>query len=94
MGHGCGKAIEKPECLDELLEYAHILSEPFRHARVDFYITDRITFGEITFTNGAGFDKFSSYEFDRMMGDLGDGRLTMLLAEHWFDSICADAELA
>ena len=25
---------------------------------------------------------------DRMMGDLGDGRLTMLLAEHWFDSIC------
>ena len=69
MGHGCGKAIEKPECLDELLEYAHILSEPFRHARVDFYITDRITFGEITFTNGAGFDKFSSYEFDRMMGD-------------------------
>ena len=60
----------RPECLDELLKYATILSKPFHHARTDFYIVDnRIYFGEITFTNGAGFDKFSSYDFDLMLGN-------------------------
>lgn len=61
--------IKRPECLNKLLEYASILSAPFRHARVDFYIVrNRIFFGEITFTNGAGFDRFSSYSFDYIMG--------------------------
>lgn len=62
--------IEKPECLNELLGYARKLSEPFLHARVDFYINDnKIIFGEITFTNGAGFDRIRPREFDRQMGD-------------------------
>ena len=65
-----GRKIEKPECLAELLEYARRLSKPFIHARVDFYIVkDKIYFGEITFTNGAGFDRCSSYEFDLKMGN-------------------------
>ena len=65
-----GRKIEKPECLAELLEYARKLSKPFIHARVDFYIVkDKIYFGEITFTNGAGFDRCSSYEFDLKMGN-------------------------
>lgn len=72
-GMGCpvsGREIEKPECLAELLEYARKLSKPFIHARVDFYIVkDKIYFGEITFTNGAGFDRCSSYEFDKWLGD-------------------------
>lgn len=60
---------EKPGCLNELLLYARKLSAPFLHARVDFYITnDKIYFGEITFTNGAGFDKFSNYDFDKRLG--------------------------
>lgn len=64
-----GRDIEKPECLDRLVEYARSLSNPFIHARVDFYIVkDKIYFGEITFTNGAGFDKCSSYEFDEWLG--------------------------
>lgn len=66
-----GRIIEKPVCLEEMLEYAAKLSAPFRHARVDLYIVrEKIYFGEITFTNGAGFDKFSSYDFDLMLGDL------------------------
>ena len=71
MGHGFGnKDIKKPECLEEMLDYARKLSKPFYHARVDFYIVDGKTiFGEVTFTNGAGFDHFSSYEFDLKMGD-------------------------
>lgn len=72
-GMGCpvsGRNIEKPSCLSKLLMYASKLSEPFYHARVDFYIVNsQIIFGEITFTNGAGFDRFSSYEFDLMMGE-------------------------
>ncbi len=42
----------------------------FDHARVDFYvIDDEPVFGEITFTNGAGFDRFQPYEFDLAMGE-------------------------
>ena len=71
MGHGCSNyKIKRPDCLPQLLEYAHRLSLPFLHARVDFYIVyNQIIFGEITFTNGAGFDRFSSYEFDLEMGN-------------------------
>lgn len=60
---------ESPSCLKDLQRYASMLSEPFKHARVDFYIVkDRIIFGEITFTNGAGFDRFSSHSFDLLVG--------------------------
>lgn len=60
----------KPDKLNELLEYARILSKYFNHARVDFYIIDRkIYFGEITFTTGAGFNRIKPYSFDVEMGD-------------------------
>ena len=64
-----GRDFERPNCLSDLLTYSEKLSNKFLHARVDFYIVEeKIFFGEITFTNGAGFDRFSSYEFDLMMG--------------------------
>lgn len=74
MGYHCsGRDFEKPKVLDELLEYARKLSKPFLHARVDFYIAgNKVIFGEITFTNGAGFDRFSTYEFDLYMGNMLD----------------------
>ena len=74
MGYHCsGRDFEKPKVLDELLEYARKLSKPFLHARVDFYIAgNKVIFGEITFTNGAGFDRFSTYEFDLEMGNMLD----------------------
>lgn len=51
-----------------MLSEARVLSEDFLHARVDFYIVDnKLVFGEITFTNRAGFDKISPYEFDLEM---------------------------
>lgn len=63
--------IPRPSVLDELLQYAEKLSRPFLHARVDFFIVnDKIYFGEITFTNGAGFDRIKPYSFDKKMGDL------------------------
>lgn len=64
------RAFPKPVVLNDFVKYAGVLSKPFYHARVDFYIVgERIYFGEITFTNGAGFDRFSTYDFDLMMGD-------------------------
>ena len=60
----------KPNKIQELLDYAKVLSKDFKHARVDFFIeNDKIYFGEITFTSGAGFDRFSSKKFDEEMGD-------------------------
>lgn len=71
MGFPCSEyQFIKPNCLDEMLEYSRKLSNAFLHARVDFYIVQgKVYFGEITFTNGAGFDKFSSYEFDLELGN-------------------------
>lgn len=67
--HCSNRDFEKPEELDDLLKYARKLSSPFMHARVDFYIADhKVIFGEITFTSGAGFNRFSSYDFDLEMG--------------------------
>lgn len=62
-------AIEKPEVLDSLLRYAKILSEDFLHARIDFYIINgKVIFGEITFSNSAGFGKVAPEEFALKMG--------------------------
>lgn len=64
------EVIEKPEQLEELLESARKLSKGFLHVRVDFYIVDsKIYFGEMTFTNGAGFSKISPKEFDVWLGE-------------------------
>lgn len=65
-----GDIFSKPNCLEKLLNYAEKLSKPFLHARVDFYVLeDRIVFGEITFTNGSGFDRFD-IKLDKKMGSL------------------------
>lgn len=59
-----------PKELDKLLKYASILSEDFNHVRVDFFIeNNKIYFGELTFTSGAGFDKFSSKKLDLEFGN-------------------------
>lgn len=63
------KPMSKPEKLDELLKYAQLLSEGFPHVRVDLYLVkDKVYFGEMTFTNGAGFDRILPYEFDVELG--------------------------
>lgn len=71
MGYpGEGLDFPRPNCLDELLDAAERLSADFHHARVDFYVVEEHpVFGEITFTNGAGFDRFHPEAFDREMGD-------------------------
>lgn len=63
----------KPEQLELLLEYAKKLADGFPHVRVDLYIVNgKVYFGEMTFTNGAGFDKISPKSFDEELGSYFD----------------------
>lgn len=65
-----GKILPKPKNLEELLKYAAILSADFFHARIDFYVVEnKIIFGEITFTNSAGFGRVEPPSFAKEMGD-------------------------
>lgn len=62
--------IDKPACLEEMLNCARLLSKGFPHVRVDFYyLDDRIYFGELTFYHGAGYVNFKPDEFEKQMGD-------------------------
>lgn len=61
--------MKKPEQLEELLKYARKLASPFKNVRVDLYlIHHKIYFGELTFTDGGGFDKITPYYFDEELG--------------------------
>ncbi len=65
-----GIPVEKPGALYELLKYAAILSEDFLHARTDFYMVEgKVIFGEITFSNSAGFGRVEPKEFALKMGE-------------------------
>ena len=57
------KGIEKPQCLEEMLDIARKLSAPFPQLRADFYIVnERPVIGELTFTQGYGFLKKEIYD--------------------------------
>lgn len=62
--------IEKPECLDEMLEIAGKLSQGIPHVRVDLYnISGKIYFGELTFYHGGGLEKFDPQEWNYTFGE-------------------------
>lgn len=62
----------RPEKLDEMLEISRILSEDFKHVRVDLYnLPDgRVLFGEMTFATWAGLRKFEPDEYDMVLGSM------------------------
>ena len=65
-----GEQEEKPLTLLKMLEVAKILSKKFIYVRVDLYEVDgQLFFGELTFTPGAGQQKFESLEVDKFWGD-------------------------
>lgn len=64
-----GSSIPRPGQLEEMLQYAAVLSKDFLHVRVDFYIAnEKVIFGELTFTNSAGFGRVQPREFALKMG--------------------------
>lgn len=59
----------KPEHLEEMLEYARILSKGIPQVRVDFYeVNGKVYFGEMTFYHWSGFVPFEPEEFDELFG--------------------------
>ena len=61
--------IEKPANFDKMIEIARILSRNFSHVRVDLYnVSGRIYFGEMTFTNGSGFEEITPEGMDLKLG--------------------------
>lgn len=61
----------KPACFEKIIEYAEILSKPFCHVRIDFYVYKGIPLlGEMTFTNSGGFDTYLNQHALDVMGDL------------------------
>ena len=63
--------LDCPEQFEEMKRIAKKLSEGFDHVRVDLYLIDgKIYFGEMTFTNGSGFEKIQPDEWDYKLGNL------------------------
>lgn len=64
---------DRPSALNDMIELARQLSTGFAQVRVDFYIVnDTVLFGEMTFTNGSGFEEIHPIEWDYKLGDLWD----------------------
>ena len=62
--------INKPICLELMLDLAGKLSANKIHVRVDFFITKgKLYFGELTFYNYSGLVPFYPEEWDRTLGD-------------------------
>jgi len=62
--------VVRPKKLDQMLDFARILSAEIPHLRTDFYYVDeKIYFGELTFFHGSGFARFEPDSFDRQLGE-------------------------
>ena len=68
-----GSGVPKPKGLASLLRVAEKLSKAFIYVRVDLYLIDgNVFFGELTFYQGAGLEKFSKVEWDYKLGSYID----------------------
>ncbi len=64
---------EKPILMDKMIEMSETIAKDMFHARIDWYIIEsKIYFGEITFYDGSGFEKFPKKEDDLFLGSLLD----------------------
>ena len=64
-----GGIVPKPNCLDEMLKIASVLSEGQPQARIDFYVVDgKLYFGEITFSSQGGYMNYFTHDFLLKMG--------------------------
>lgn len=64
------KKISKPVNYEKMIELAEILSKNIPFLRVDFYeVNNVIYFGELTFYPGGGFEEFTPYSADKMLGE-------------------------
>lgn len=63
------RPLEKPACMEEMLELAKKLSKGFAFLRTDFYeVAGQIFFSELTFYSDGGFAPFEPPEWDEILG--------------------------
>lgn len=63
--------VQRPECLNEMLDVARKLSKGLKHIRIDLYEVDgRVYFGEMTFFHGYGMEVFRPRSFEQHLGEL------------------------
>lgn len=60
--------IPKPKNLEEMLYCAETLAESFKFVRIDFYLTDKLIFGEMTFYPGNCTEPFFPDYYDFELG--------------------------
>ena len=61
--------VNKPQNFEEMVHIANILCQGFKHVRVDLYNVDgKIYFGEMTFTNGSGFEGIYPEKYEYELG--------------------------
>lgn len=64
------QSIKRPDNLKEMITIAEKLATGFDHVRVDLYNNNgKIYFGEMTFTNGSGFEAIVPSEWDEKLGE-------------------------
>lgn len=66
------KEVEKPEFINEMIINSEKLARNFKHVRVDWFVTaqGKVYFGEMTFANWSGLERFSPEDYDRILGDM------------------------
>jgi hypothetical protein len=64
------REIERPRHMETMIVAAEKLGAGFDFVRVDFYdLPDGPRFGEMTFTPGGGYERFTPREWDKALGD-------------------------
>ena len=59
----------KPALLEEMINLSEVLAKDIPHIRVDWYIVNnKLYFGELTFFDGSGFDKFIPVDYNYIIG--------------------------
>jgi len=67
------KKISKPKKLSEMVEYAKVLSNPFKFVRVDFYErNNEVLFGELTFTPARCSAEYYNEKGNKELGEMLD----------------------
>lgn len=62
--------VQKPICLQQMIEFSRLLSKNIPQVRIDWYCIDgKLYFGEITFFDGSGFDPYDNIDDDSMLGE-------------------------
>ena len=68
--------IKKPKNFEKMVGIATVLSKGFQQIRVDLYNIDgKVYFGELTFTDGAGFSPFAPEAVECLLGKLWNLRI-------------------